>query len=69
MDMIGVAMGKISESEEPIRLVVVDSVIAAYRSEFQGRGELGERQQKLGQHLRDLCKVSGTGGVGRQSSP
>lgn len=58
MEMIGAAMGQISDSPEPVRLVVIDSVIAAYRCEFSGRGELGERQQKLGQHLRDLCKLA-----------
>lgn len=33
------------------RLLVVDSICALYRVDFIGRGELNERQQKLGQHL------------------
>lgn len=36
----------------PFRLLIVDSIIALFRVEFSGRGELSERQQKLGQHLR-----------------
>ena len=33
------------------RLLVVDSICALYRVDYVGRGELNERQQKLGQHL------------------
>jgi len=32
--------------------------IALFRSEFNGRGELSERQQKLGRHLSDLVRLS-----------
>jgi hypothetical protein len=35
----------------PFRLLIIDSIIALFRVEFSGRGELSERQQKLGQHL------------------
>ena len=41
----------------PFRLLVIDSIIALFRAEFSGRGELSERQQKLGQHLSHLVKV------------
>lgn len=34
------------------RLLIVDSIIALYRTEFVGRGELSERQQLLGTFLR-----------------
>ncbi len=34
------------------RLLIVDSIIALYRTEFVGRGELSERQQVLGTFLR-----------------
>lgn len=40
------------------RLLVVDSIIGLYRTEFAGRGELAERQQKLGAHIRDLVKLA-----------
>lgn len=32
----------------PFRLLIVDSIISLFRVEFPGRGELSERQQKLG---------------------
>ena len=31
----------------PFRMIIVDSVIALFRVEFTGRGELSERQQKV----------------------
>jgi len=42
----------------PIRLIIVDSVIALFRVEFSGRGELSERQQILGKYLSALVKLS-----------
>ncbi|XP_061985055.1 meiotic recombination protein DMC1 homolog [Populus nigra] len=45
-------------SEEPFRLLIVDSVIALFRVDFTGRGELAERQQKLAQMLSRLIKIS-----------
>lgn len=41
-----------------IKLVVVDSIINLFRSEFIGRGSLAERQQKLNKHLRHLQKLA-----------
>ncbi len=40
--------------EKNIKLIVVDSITALFRSEFLGRGALGERQQKLNQHIHRL---------------
>lgn len=40
--------------EKGIRLIVVDSLMALFRAEFIGRGALGERQQKLNQHIHKL---------------
>ena len=34
--------------DKTYRLVVVDSIMALFRTDFSGRGELAERQQKLG---------------------
>ncbi|KAI6683634.1 hypothetical protein NL676_029547 [Syzygium grande] len=45
-------------SEEPFRLLIVDSVIALFRVDFTGRGELAERQQKLAQMLARLIKIA-----------
>jgi DNA repair protein RadA len=40
----------------PVKLIVVDSLTAYFRSEYLGRGALAERQQKLNEHLHDLLK-------------
>ncbi|KAF9677642.1 hypothetical protein SADUNF_Sadunf08G0128800 [Salix dunnii] len=45
-------------SEEPFRILIVDSVIALFRVDFTGRGELAERQQKLAQMLSRLIKIA-----------
>jgi DNA repair protein RAD51 len=41
-----------------VRLVVVDSLMKLFRTDFSGRGELAERQQKLGGCLRFLQKLA-----------
>ena len=40
------------------RLLVVDSVVALFRADYTGRGELNERQQKLNNFLSRLTKTS-----------
>ncbi len=40
------------------RLLVVDSICALFRVDFCGRGELADRQNKLGTHLRKLCHMA-----------
>ncbi|MCO5600421.1 hypothetical protein L7F22_054534 [Adiantum nelumboides] len=45
-------------SEEPFRLLIVDSITALFRVDFSGRGELAERQQKLAQVLSRLTKIA-----------
>lgn len=40
------------------KLVVVDSIMALFRTDFAGRGELSERQQKLGQMLAKLTRIA-----------
>ncbi|MFW6117270.1 MAG: DNA repair and recombination protein RadA, partial [Thermoproteota archaeon] len=44
--------------EEDIRLVIVDSVITHYRSEFVGRESLAERQQRLNKYLSRLKRLA-----------
>ena len=44
--------------EKNIKLLIVDSLIAQFRSEFIGRGMLADRQQKLNKHLRVLAKLA-----------
>jgi len=43
--------------EQPFRLLVVDSVMAPFRVDYQGRGELSERQQKVGAIMSRLNKI------------
>lgn len=49
---------KTTTTQEPIRLVIVDSLTANLRVDFQGRGELAERQQTLAAHLARLAKLA-----------
>ena len=42
----------------PIKLVVVDSLMGHFRSEFVGRGTLADRQQKLNKHMHVLLKLA-----------
>jgi len=58
MELAIEAAALITSSAERYRLLVVDSVIGLFRTEFSGRGELAERQQKLGGHIRALVKLA-----------
>lgn len=44
--------------EKNIKLVVIDSITSAFRSDFSGRGELAARQQKLNRHLHTLQRLA-----------
>lgn len=44
--------------EKNIKLVIVDSLTSQFRSEFVGRGQLSDRQQKLNTHMRLLQKIA-----------
>jgi len=44
--------------ENNIRLVIIDSLIAHFRSEYIGREMLAERQQKLERHLHRLMRLA-----------
>lgn len=50
-------------AEDRYALVVVDSATALYRTDFSGRGELAERQQKLAKFLRLLHRLADEYGV------
>jgi len=41
-----------------IKLIVVDSLMSLFRSDYTGRGELASRQQKLNRHLHTLQKIA-----------
>jgi DNA repair protein RadA len=44
--------------ENNVRLLIVDSVITHFRSEYPGREALAPRQQKLNKHLHQLLRMS-----------
>lgn len=47
----------LDDTENPIRLVCVETVADHFHEEFQGRSELAERHQKLNKHLHDLMRI------------
>jgi DNA repair protein RadA len=56
--MLLVAKAQELAREKPIRLIVVDSLTAHFRSEYAGRGELAPRQQLLNKHLHELLRFA-----------
>ncbi|MGC9130518.1 MAG: DNA repair and recombination protein RadA, partial [Pyrobaculum sp.] len=56
--MILVDQAKSIIKQHNVALLVVDSVIAHFRSEFPGRENLAERQQKLNKHVADLLRLA-----------
>lgn len=45
-------------AQDQFALIVVDSITALFRVDFSGRGELAERQQKLGKMMSQLIKLA-----------
>ncbi len=48
----------IDKEKIPVKLVIVDSLMGLFRSEYAGRGTLADRQQKLNRHLHDLQRLA-----------
>jgi len=44
--------------ENNIKLMVIDSIISHFRSEYTGMGTLAPRQQKLNTHIHDLLRLT-----------
>ncbi len=44
--------------KENVKLIIVDSLTAHFRSDFSGRGQLADRQQKLNKHMHTLMKLA-----------
>jgi len=44
--------------EHNLKLVIIDSLTSQFRSDYAGRGSLGERQQKLNRHMHKLQKIA-----------
>jgi meiotic recombination protein DMC1 len=59
MEIVKPIAGLLSDPDQgPYRVLIIDSIISLFRVEFSGRGELSERQQKLGIHLSHLEKLA-----------
>lgn len=55
--MLDYVAAKFHEEAGVFKLLIVDSIMALFRVDFSGRGELADRQQKLAQVLSRLQKV------------
>jgi DNA repair protein RadA len=47
-------------NKENIKVVIIDSLMAHFRSDYSGRGELAPRQQKINRHIHALQKLADT---------
>jgi meiotic recombination protein DMC1 len=56
MDLLIECAARMMEGD--YRLLIVDSIIALFRTDYSGRGELSERQQKLNQMLARLMRLA-----------
>ncbi|VDK64575.1 unnamed protein product, partial [Gongylonema pulchrum] len=54
MELLDFVAAKFHEELGIFKLLVVDSIMALFRVDYSGRGELAERQQKLAQMLSRL---------------
>lgn len=57
-ELLASVAGKFHEEAGVFKLLIVDSIMALFRVDFCGRGEMADRQQKLGQMLSRLQKIS-----------
>jgi len=48
------------KDDKNIKLIIVDSLIGHFRSEYIGRGTLAERQQIINTHIHDLLRLTET---------
>jgi len=56
--MLLIEKAKEIAKNHPIKLLVVDSLTAYFRSEYVGRGMLADRQQQLNRHMHDLLRFA-----------
>jgi DNA repair protein RAD51 len=61
MELLSAAAAMMAETRYAV--MIVDSATALFRTDFTGRGELAERQQKLAQFMRALSTLATTYGV------
>ncbi len=53
-----ILQGAAAMIEDQYALLVIDSIMAPYRVDYSGRGELAERQQVLAKMLSRIQKIS-----------
>lgn len=58
MELLDFVAAKFHEELGVFKLLIVDSVMALFRVDYSGRGELAERQQKLAQLMSRLQKIA-----------
>ncbi|WP_048151557.1 DNA repair and recombination protein RadA [Methanolacinia paynteri] len=58
LDNVRELAAELKETDKPLKLIVVDSLMAHFRAEYAGRGTLSLRQQKLNKHMYDLAKLA-----------
>ncbi|XP_054710485.1 meiotic recombination protein DMC1/LIM15 homolog [Uloborus diversus] len=58
MEVLDLVSAKFHEEAGVYKLLVIDSIMALFRVDYSGRGELADRQQKLAQMLSKLQKLS-----------
>lgn len=56
-ELLDFVAAKFHEEAGLFKLLIIDSIMALFRVDFSGRGELADRQQKLAQILSRLQKV------------
>lgn len=49
---------KIDQDDTAFSLIIIDSLMNLWRTDYSGRGELSERQQRVGRHLNLLKKLA-----------
>ncbi|CAG8474680.1 6118_t:CDS:10 [Ambispora gerdemannii] len=69
MELIIEVAARFAEERGIYRLLIIDSIINLFRSDYSGRGELAERQQKLNIMLSRLVKIAEEFNVAVQSDP
>ncbi|CAH0388037.1 unnamed protein product [Bemisia tabaci] len=57
-ELLDLVAAKFQEEGGIYKLLIVDSVMALFRVDYSGRGELAERQQKLAQFMSRIQKIS-----------
>ena len=58
VEKAGELANELKNAEKPIRLIIIDSATAHFRSEYVGRGTLANRQQKINKHLHDALRFA-----------